>query len=142
MSNSIKIEGIKELEKKLRELQGDAAIKTIRKSMVYATRPTRTEMKAAAPVSTAAHRTYKKRLVTPGFLSRSIRAKTYIEDGVIVQKIGVEDEAFYGVQFHDEIATGQARPKRWFKNTFIKNTQNIIDRMVFFMKKEIDKLSL
>lgn len=99
----IGIDGLKELNIKLGKLGNALAVKSLRKALRKAGTPTLAQMRAAAPVGKTAHRTYKKRLVTPGFLKRSIRMIVAVNkrNGAASVVFGVRREAFYGIQFLD-----------------------------------------
>lgn len=135
------LQGYKELSRKLSSLGKRVGGKVLRGAMIRATTPTIREMKSKAPVGTVAHRTYKKRLVAPGFSSRSIKRVSRVKDGYANLRIGVRKEAFYAIQFLDQRSgrtpyavskrgkkavrpyTIQAKP--WFSSVFEKHA----DRM-------------
>lgn len=106
MPDDLALDGYKELSRKLSALGQKVGGKVLRGSMMRATSKVVREMKSKAPVGTVAHRTYKGRLVAPGFGSRSIKRVTRIKDGYASLRIGVRREAFYLIQFKD------ARPGR------------------------------
>lgn len=97
--------GVKELTRKLNQLDGKLAIKTLRSALFKATTPVVRQMKAQVPVGTQAHRTYRKRLVSPGFSRRSIKrvtGKKYLGQGKLSIAIGVKAEDFYAIRFYDQ----------------------------------------
>lgn len=91
------LSGFKELDAKLRALAGDATGRELRTALFQASQPGLKAIRAAAPVGTVAHKTYKGRLVAPGFLSRNIRRKNLLRtgNGHAAVLIGPADEAFY-----------------------------------------------
>ena len=102
MANELK--GFKELAIKLNKLEAGLRVKTLRKALFKATTPVVRQMKSRIPVGTEAHRTYKKRLVTPGFAKRSIKrltGKKFISKGKLSIAIGVRAEAYYAIRFYD-----------------------------------------
>ena len=98
MDVHFEIKGLKELDDLLHGVSDKVAAQYLRSSLLQATTPTKRRMKAMAPVGKKAHKTYKGRLVPPGYLKESIKRKT----GIFKDKsgayclIGVEPEAFYG----------------------------------------------
>ncbi len=97
--------GAKELTQKLNKLDNSLRVKSFRSVLFKATTPVVQQMKAKMPVGTEAHRTYRKRLVSPGFSKRSIRrltGKKYLNQGKLSIAIGVRAEAFYAVRFYDQ----------------------------------------
>jgi len=137
-SDSRSITGLKELSDQLGKLQATIAAKALRQSVQNATLPATRAMKLAAPVGTVAHRTYRKRLVAPGFLKRSIRAISFIKRGTASALIGVKREAFYGVQFVDR-GTKKMGEKKWFKSVFESQRDAMESRLVEQLKAKIAK---
>jgi len=98
------LHGYKELSRKLAQLGPKVGGKVLRGSLLSATLKTRREMRAKAPVrrTGGAKRTYKGRLVAPGFLSRSIKTQSRVRNGYAFVRIGVRKEAWYGVTLLDK----------------------------------------
>jgi len=136
-----KIEGLNELGKKLEKLGKDLGIKTLRQAASGAMTKTHREIKAAAPVGKKAHRTYKGRLVAPGFLKRGLkkRTRTYKGQGKVVVTIGANAEAFYGVQFLDR-GTKHIKARRWFADRFYRNRPQIESEFIKQLKKRVKVL--
>jgi len=134
MSDAVK--GLRELEEKLKRLETATAVKALRSAALASTLPTVKEMKAAAPKGKGTHRTYKGRLVAPGFLSRSVKRVTRHRDGVLSVSIGVKAEAFYGVTFLDR-GTKHIPAKKWFVSRFESNANSIVS---LFKAKLADRI--
>ena len=132
------ITGLKALSDKLNQLDTALAAKALRQSVYNATLPATRAMKMGAPVGTVAHRTYRGRLVAPGFLKRSIRAISFIKGGIATALIGVKREAFYGVQFVDR-GTKKMNAQPWFKSVFEQSRDAMEARLVEQLKAKIDK---
>lgn len=128
--------GMAELSLKLNKISAAVAKKHLRSAAMYATAPTVKAMKAAAPRGTKAHRTWKGRLVAPGFLSRSVKRVVKFKDGRMSLKIGVRGEAFYGVTFLDE-GTKETSGKHWFKSRFEQDEAAIISRFSNKLRERI-----
>lgn len=137
-SDSRHVEGLKELSERLNALDKAMAAKALRQSVQNATLPATRAMKLAAPVGTVAHRTYRKRLVAPGFLKRSIRAISFIKGGKASALIGVKREAFYGVQFVDR-GTVKMNPRPWFKSVFEAQRDAMEKRLAEQLRAKIEK---
>lgn len=133
------VEGLKELHDKLGKLSAEMEGKALRSAMMSATLPIVREMQAAAPKGSDTHRTYKGRLVAPGFLSRSVRRVTRINkrEGKVSLSIGVRKEAFYGISFLDEtlhVSKRDGKPiqpyvltgSRWFESVFVRKSGVIL----------------
>lgn len=91
------IVGARAVLDKLRKLDRRIGGRLITSALRKATTPTQRQMKALAPVGKSVHRTFKGRLVAPGFLRRSIkrRVRTDKRTGNKVLDFGVRSEAFY-----------------------------------------------
>ncbi|RLA58685.1 MAG: hypothetical protein DRQ89_15095 [Epsilonproteobacteria bacterium] len=131
------VEGLKELSIKLSRMERATGLKAMRSAAMAATLPTVKEMRAAAPKGNRTHRTFKGRLVAPGFLSRSIIRKTRTGNGVITVTIGTRREAFYGVAFLDE-GTKKIAGRRWFEERFSRNSNQIVS---LFKQKLADRIA-
>ena len=160
MDVHFEIKGLKELDDLLHGVSDKVAAKYLRSSLLQATTPTMRRMKAMAPVGTKPHKTYKGRVVSPGFLKRSIKRKT----GIFKDKsgayciIGVKPEAFYGVTFLDRPGgynimkkgknapkysrgsarlTGHVNEHPWFRKTFENESQNMLNKFKEVLSKKL-----
>ena len=144
--SSNEIEGMRELSLKLDELGAKLGAQALRQAASQSLTPVVREIRAAAPVGTRAHKTYRGRIVAPGYLKRSIRRKSYVDKrrGSAVAMIGVEPEAFYGVNFLDRPARNPTRnytPRHWFKDRFTKNKGAIENNFARLLKQKIEKIA-
>lgn len=119
------LEGFDDLGKALSELKAATSTKAIRQSANSSLNPVVQRMRQRAPRGSRAHRTYKGRLVAPGFLSRSIKKRSRVDarGGRVVVTVGVAKEAFYGL-FYDR-GFSRKRGARvagnsWFVNSFLE----------------------
>lgn len=142
MDAKFRIEGLAELNKKLEQLSAEMEAKALRSAVSQATTPALQKMKLAVPVGTKGHKTYKGRLVAPGFLKRSIKRKSYIDrkNGAAGAVVGVAAEAFYGVQFLDR-GTKYIRARKWFKNSFESTANAMLDKFKSSLALKIAKLT-
>jgi hypothetical protein len=152
--------GLDAIDRQLSALELKVGGKALRSAALRATTKTLRKLKTRAPRGTEAHRTYKGRLVAPGFASRSLRRKTKLKNGRVSVVIGVLAEAFYAIQFYDlgpytiserRVSIGKRRrvkkkiksytlPKRpWFRRTFIEDRRLIESELVRILKQNITK---
>ena len=131
------LKGMNHLLKQLSSIEASVAKKHLRSAANYATKPTMAALKAAAPRGTEAHRTYRGRLVAPGFLSRSIKRVTKLKDGKLKVSMGVKREAWYGVHFLDETGTKYMKGRHWFKSRFIADSPKMAGRFKDQLRKRI-----
>ena len=98
-------EGFEELDKLFKELGSAASGKALRQSVGVAVTPVVKEARARAPQGDVAHRTYKGRLVAPGFLSRNIGKSTFLSKSKNFASASVapRGEAWYGKLFSSSL---------------------------------------
>ena len=121
--------GVTKLSGKLKKLIASAEPRQIRSAVSYALTPVVKAAKAAAPVGTQAHKTYKGKLVAPGYLSRNIKktARVSRDKQVVIGSVGPSREAFYGTQFV-EVGTSKISRAPWLTPVFEANQAAMIDR--------------
>lgn len=153
----------RELYAKLGALSSRLQVRALRGAVRRAARITLNKARSLATLGTEAHRTYKRRLVSPGFLRRSLRVITKVtpSEGKVAAIIGVRKEAFYGPQFYDQgpytitrrrykrsgrksRAVRQIKPytlrkRPWFESAFDSSKQQMENDFVQFLRQEIDK---
>lgn len=136
------LEGVAELEKKLENLKLKQQTAVLRAAVRAAMTPARDRAVELIPVGVDAHRTFKGRLVAPGFAKRSIRMVTKVEQGgaVVSAALGVRREAFYAVNFV-ELGTAKMPAHPWLRPA-LKTTQD--QALAIFadkLKERIDKVT-
>ena len=151
----MELKGVAELIKKLEAVGGKVAVKALRSTMLRASNPAFRAAKMAAPVGTVGHRTYKDRIVTPGFTRRSIARQTYVDvaSGLVGVNIGVHREAFYAVQFYDRdspvvVTHRKKKPikpyalptRRWLSDSFEANQSAMEKAIADELEKQLAKL--
>ena len=134
------IKGLKELNKQLKQLGEAAGTKALRGAVGFALTPVVNLAKQNIPKGTEAHKTYKGRLVAPGFSSRNIFKKTRVDKqtGTVKGSIGAKDEAFYAVNFV-EIGTSKMAARPWLRPSFKIKRREMISRFGAKLKKGIEK---
>ena len=137
---SSKFIGGKELARKLAKLGDAAGGKALRNAATVSMTPVVKAAKAAAPVGTKAHTTYKGRLVAPGFLSRSIKKKTFLskDKRFVAAIVGPSREAFYGTQFV-EVGTGKLQAKPWLQPVFASTKDQVLTKFKAKLRANILK---
>lgn len=107
------LKGAKELTEQLVKLAGTAAPRQLVGVARAAMQPALHHARAHMPVGTQPHKTYKGRLVSPGFALASLEtdAKFNKRTGSAEARLGVRQEAFYAAVF-SELGTAKmaARP--------------------------------
>ena len=138
--SSLYIKGLDKLSKELHELTPKIARKILRQSVSVALTPTLKSVKLKAPVGHLAHRTYKGRLVAPGFLSRNIKKSTkfYPKTGRAIARISVVPEAWYGM-FYDTGFNSKFDQTEWMTETFISDRRAIEMRFEQALAARLEK---
>lgn len=123
------IQGLRELSRKLSELGATTGGKVLRSAVMTASLPALRSIQAAAPVGTKAHRTYRGRIVAPGFLRRNIRRKSLLarDKTRAIVLIGPASEAFYA-QFIERGKRGYS-PHPFIERAFAASRTAMIDRL-------------
>ena len=157
--------GVRELTAKLSKLEGKVRLKALRSVLFKATTPVVRIMKTKVPVASRAARTYKGRLVSPGFAKRSIKrltGKKFLAQGKLSIAIGVAGEAWYAVHLLDQgpytiterrMSTGPSqrtkikvkpytlRRQPWFQSTFIANESQMLGAIKTNLKQTIERIA-
>lgn len=134
--------GAKALDLQLRALSDGMAPKLIRASLGEALKPTLGLARASVPESTEMHRTYKGRLVSPGFARRSTYVATSLRrDGSSASAtIGVAPEAFYALAFIEFGVPAYGQPARpWLVPAFNATRGTMLAGLTASLRKRIDK---
>lgn len=110
------LEGAAALTKQLEALGQELRGKNLRTVVRAGAAPLLKAAKAAAPEGTEMHRTYKGRLVAPGFGKRSVRMVTKLDKTgeKASAAVGVRAEAFYMTQFV-EVGTAKMAAAPWLR---------------------------
>ena len=134
------LRGFEDLHRKLRRLGARAGGQSLRAAAMQATLPAFREAKANAPVGTEAHKTYKGRIVAPGFGQRSVARKSRLsrDRQTVWVMIGVKPEAFYMVQFV-ELGTSKMPKAPWLEPAFRRSQNDVIERFGVRLRRQIDK---
>jgi HK97 gp10 family phage protein len=111
--------GLRELDQKLAALQNANPGPILRRAVNRGIRPALEQAKATVPVGKEAHKTYKGRLVAPGFARKSLKVKTNVsrDKQAASAILGVASEAFYAIQFI-ELGTSEIPATPWLQPAF------------------------
>lgn len=137
---SSRVEGVDELTKRLAALTDPKGMaRALRSASAAGMRIAQTQAKGRVPVGSRAHRTYRGRLVTPGFAQRSLRVVTYAnkEGTKAGALLGVKAEAFYALQFI-ELGTAARAATPWLEPSFASVKDAVLQRFKEQLKKRVD----
>lgn len=110
------IEGVAALTQQLRDLGQAVTGKTLRAAVRAGGNVVKKAAQARVPVGSELHKTYKDRLVAPGFAQRSVRVvvKASKDGSQAAALIGTRREAFYAVNFL-ELGTSKMPARPWLR---------------------------
>lgn len=121
MPDSRYLEGVADLTEKLKQLGRAATGKALRSAVRFAIKPAQSKAIDLMPKGSAPHRTYKGRLVGPGFASRNTRVITTLspDKQKATAILGVRKEAFYATQFVER-SKGKSKDtgREWLRPAF------------------------
>lgn len=134
--------GVAALEKKLLELGSVVSTPILRSAVRAGIQPAKARAEQLIPVGVDAHRTYKGRLVAPGFAKRSIRTVTRVsEDKTRVSAaLGVRKEAHYAVNFV-EVGTSKSQAHPWLRPALESTKAEQESALAAKLKERIDKVT-
>lgn len=137
-----KIEGAAELIAKLSALGHLEDGKAPRSAARAGVKPIFTQAKANIPKSPDAVKTYKGRLVGPGFASRNIRTITQLKkaEGIARASVGVRAEAFYAVRFVER-GTKKQKAQHWLTEASEQTIDKQLEAVSASLEKSIAKYS-
>ena len=95
MAGEIRIDGMKELQRKIDEIQKETSVDFTNKSLRAALKPMTDDAISSAPLGDKAHRSSKGRMLAPGFLKRNIKLKK-IKGKNAGYTLAARGDAFYG----------------------------------------------
>jgi len=139
MSETFKIEGLRELSKQLSRLGKSTGSKVLRSAAMTATLPVVKAAKADIQKGSRAHKTHTGRLVAPGFASRNVARRSSLsrDKRTAYVSIGVKREAFYAVSFL-ELGTKYIQKRPWLTKALEREQKNVVSRFGKALKKKID----
>lgn len=134
------LEGVAELMWQLDALGKLEDGKAIRAAVRAGMKPTLERAKVLIPKGVDAHRTYKGRLVAPGFASRNIRVITTLskDKQKAAAVLGVRNEAFYAVEFVEKGTSKQAA-QPWLRPAFYSTRGEQQRALAASLKKSVEK---
>jgi HK97 gp10 family phage protein len=141
------LQGVAELSAKLRALadpkQQAATLRAaVRTPMKKVEKRARGNIARISPGKTELHHTYKGRLVSAGFASRSLRTITKMsrDKQSASALLGVRREAFYALQFF-ELGTAYIPKQPWLVPAFEGMKEQSLREIGVVMRKRIEKIA-
>lgn len=137
---TFKFEGTAALVAKLQALGKLEDGKALRAAAKAGVKPIFIQAKQNIPKSQESVKTYKGRIVGPGFASRNIRTITQLKPalGIARASVGVRDEAFYAVNFVQK-GTKKQQAQPWLTDASEQTLDKQQEAVVDSLQKSIDK---
>ena len=132
--------GVDELIRKMHNIAEAVKPKIVAQSLRAAMVPMLKDARANAPTGKRAHKTYKGRLVAPGFLKRNIGLKKLRRRDKSIQAYGLwaQKEGFYGGFVEQGIAgESSTTPNPWLGKAYSKNIDGVQSKFLQEMSKRI-----
>lgn len=136
------LEGVKDLTSKITELGAKFASTQLRGVVNVAMGEALHQARTSIPVGTVAHRTYRGRVVSPGFALASLHIETKIDKrtGSAIAFLGVSSEAFYAVQFL-ELGTSKMAARPWLRPAFESSQDAMLQAIGDEMRKRVERIA-
>lgn len=147
MASKYFTDGLKELTEKLDELaspkeQAATLRAAVRDPMKKVKTKAEANIAAISPGERELHRTYKGRLVSAGFASRSIRLIVKMDRAKSMAQaiLGVRAEAFYALAFF-ELGTSRISRQPWLTPAFESSAEDSVKGIGEVMRKRIERIA-
>lgn len=134
--------GVAELSAKLEALTDKVKGEALRQSVREAAKPVAEAARARLPVGKRAHKTYKGKLVPPGYARMSLRLKTWVsrDKAAAVAMIGVAPDAYYALQFV-ELGTSKMDAQPWLVPAFEANRSPMLTDVGTALRNRIERIA-
>lgn len=144
MANNVEVtfnlDGVAELVAKLDALGKLEDGKALRSAARAGVKPIFTQAKVTIPKSPDSVKTYKGRIVGPGFASRNIRTITQLKpaEGIVRASVGVRADAFYAVDFVER-GTKRQKAQHWLTEASEQTQSQQTDAVVASLQASVEK---
>ena len=137
-----RLEGVKNLIGALNELGVSVAAKELKGTVVGALEEVEHKARARMPQGTEPHKTYRGRLVSPGFAISTLHIESGLNKrtGTAFALLGVGREAFYEVQFQ-ELGTRFQVAQPWLRPSFVESEDAMLAGIGTELRDRIRKIA-
>ena len=143
MTNDSKhLTGVKDLTGKITEMGAKFAAKELRGTVKDALEEAEHVARARIPQGTVPHKTYKGRLVSPGFALATLHIETFVDKarGKAVALLGVAREAFYAALFV-ELGTSKQNAQPWLQPSFEQSKEPMLQRLAGSLRERVERIA-
>lgn len=136
------LEGVADLTAKLNELGAKFAARQLKGVVEQALSIALHKARATIPIGIEAHKTYRGRIVSPGYALSTLHIETKLDKkrGAIVGLLGVGREAFYAVQFV-ELGTARVPARPWLRPAFENSDSQMLEEIASELRERVGKIA-
>lgn len=136
------LEGVRDLTGKITELGAKLAARELRGTVKASLTIAEHKARARMPQGTEPHKTYRGRLVSPGYAITTLHIEVGLNKrtGAVVATLGVGREAFYVVQFV-ELGTADMAAQPWLRPSFEESEDAMLRSIADELRSRIDKIA-
>lgn len=136
-----KLEGVKELTGALNQLGRKTAARELVGTVKAALELAEHRARAYMPQGTEPHKTYRGRLVAPGYALTTLHIETRLNKrtGAAVASLGPGREAFYVVQFQ-ELGTRFHPAQPWLRPAFEESADEMQDAIADELRRRVESI--
>lgn len=136
------LEGVADLTKKLIDIGGAMAPKELRGTVKGALEEAEHLARARIPQGTEPHKTYRGRLVSPGFAVSTLHIETSLnkKTGAAVASLGTSREAFYATLFV-ELGTVNTPAQPWLRPAFEDSQDAMLRQIAVELRARVEKIA-
>src|SRR5688572_21674751 len=136
------LEGVAEATAALNDLGVQLAAKELRGTVKGALEEVEHRARARIPQGTEPHKTYRGRLVSPGFAISTLHIETGLNKrtGSAWALLGVEREAFYATQFQ-ELGTRLHPAQPWLVPSFVESEDSMLSGVASELRTRVKKIA-
>lgn len=136
------LEGVAQLTRQLNDMGAAVAGKELKGTAKSAMKIAYDKIVATAPVGSVPHKTYKGRLVAPGFYKRSLRLIARINKrlGSVEAIVGAAREAFYGVLFV-ELGTSKMAAQPHIRPAMESSQESMLQQIASQLRNRLERIA-
>lgn len=136
------LEGVKELTGQLTELGVKLASRELKGTVKTALEEAEHLARSRIPQGTEPHKTYRGRLVSPGYALSTLHIEVSINkrSGAVVATLGVGREAFYAVLFV-ELGTARTGAQPWLRPSFEQSQDAMLNKIASELRARVEKIA-
>jgi HK97 gp10 family phage protein len=136
------LDGVAELTAQLTALGAQVAARELKGAVKDAIEPAEHLARQLIPVGTEPHKTYKGRIVAPGYALSTLHVETKVDKskGTATASLGVGKEAFYATIFV-ELGTSKKGAQPWLRPAFEQSQSPMLQSLAGELRRRVNKIA-